>query len=286
MIGRAELMKFLYKLERKFGKYAIRNLMNYIILLYGIGLVVNMVNPLIYYRFLSLDASMILRGEVWRLITFIIQPPSNNLIFVVFALYLYYIIGVNLERTWGAFKFNLYFFVGILGHILAALGIYIVSLLLTGTGRIIIMDTTYLNFSLFFAYALTYPEVKVYIYFLIPVKMKYMAYLNAAFFGLSIVLAIIDHDWSTVVAIILALLNVLLFFFLTRNYRKINPQEIYRRHQFKQQVKASTAVTKHKCAICGRTEKDGDDLVFRFCSKCNGNYEYCQEHLFTHEHVK
>ncbi len=279
-------MKFLYKLERRFGKYAIPNLMKYIIVLYGIGFVINMVNPYIYYEFLSLDASMILKGQVWRLITFIIQPPSSSLIFVVFALYLYYIIGVNLENVWGSFRFNLYFFVGVLGHIIAALGVYIVTLLLTGSGTVIIMDTTYLNFSLFFAYALTYPDVKVLIYFLIPVKMKYIAYLDAAFFIISIITAIGSGDWATVVAIIVSLLNVLVFFLFTRNYRRIDPRDIYRRHQFKQQVREATSITKHKCAICGKTENDGDDLVFRFCSKCNGNYEYCQDHLFTHEHVR
>lgn len=279
-------MKFLYKLERRFGRYAIRNLMKYIILLYGIGFVINLVNPYIYTAYLSLNAEMILKGQVWRLITFIIQPPSDSVIFAAFALYLYYIIGVNLENVWGAFRFNLYFFIGIIGHIIAALGVYIVSMLITGTGTVILMDTTYLNFSLFFAYALTYPDTRVYIYFIIPVKMKFLAYLNAAFFVLSVILAIIGGDWATVAAIIVSLLNVLVFFFATRNYRRIDPRDIYRRQHFKQQVKAATAITKHKCAVCGKTENDGDDIVFRFCSKCDGNYEYCQDHLFTHEHIK
>lgn len=279
-------MKFLYKLERRFGRYAIRDLMKYIILLYGIGFVINFVNPNIYTAYLSLNAEMILKGQVWRLITFIIQPPSNSVIFAAFALYLYYIIGINLENVWGAFRFNLYFFVGIIGHIIAALGVYIVSMLITGKGTVILMDTTYLNFSLFFAYALTYPDTRVYIYFIIPVKMKFLAYLNAAFFCLSVVLAIIGGDWATVAAIVVSLLNVLVFFFATRNYRRIDPRDIYRRQQFKQQVKAATAITKHKCAVCGKTENDGDDIVFRFCSKCDGNYEYCQDHLFTHEHIK
>ena len=48
----------------------------------------------------------------------------------------------------------------------------------------------------------------------------------------------------------------------------------------------SAEVTKHKCAVCGRTEKDDPNLEFRFCSKCNGNYEYCQDHLYTHIHKK
>ena len=280
------MMKFLYKLERKFGRYAIRDLMKYIIALYAIGFVISMINPYIYYLYLDLDASMIFKGQVWRLITFIIQPPSSSPLFMLLALYLYYIIGTNLERVWGAFRFNLYFFVGILGHIIAALGIYIVSKAVTGTGLVVSPDTTYLNFSLFFAYGLTYPEAQVYVFFILPIKMKVMAYIELAVFVISIVTAAISGDWTTVVAISVSLINVFIFFFATRNYRRIDPRDIYRRHQFQKQVKSAMDVTKHKCAICGRTEQNDEDAVFRFCSKCDGNYEYCQEHLFTHEHIK
>ena len=69
---------WLSKLERKFGRYAISNLMYYIIILYAVGFVLNLVNPGFYYQFLSLDAPAILRGQVWRIVTFIIQPPSDQ----------------------------------------------------------------------------------------------------------------------------------------------------------------------------------------------------------------
>ena len=280
------MMKLLYKLERKFGRYAIRDLMKYIIALYAIGFVINLINPYIYYLYLSLDVSMILKGQVWRLVTFIIQPPSSSTLFVLLSLYLYYIIGTNLERVWGAFRFNLYFFVGIFGHIVAAFAVYIISMLLTGEGYVILPDTTYLNFSLFFAYGLTYPEAQVYVFFVLPVKMKVMAYIELAVFAISIITAAIEGDWTTVVAIAVSMINVFVFFFATRNYRRIDPRDIYRRHQFQKQVRQATAVTKHKCAICGKTEQSDEDAVFRFCSKCDGNYEYCQDHLFTHEHIK
>ena len=103
---------WLNKLERKFGRYAIPNLMYYIIILYAAGFVLNLVNPLFYYQYLSLDASMILKGQVWRIFTFIIQAPSSSLVFIIFSLYLYYMIGKQLEYAWGAFRFNLYFFSG------------------------------------------------------------------------------------------------------------------------------------------------------------------------------
>lgn len=101
---------WLSKLERKFGRYAIPNLMYYIIILYAAGFVLNILNPEFYYRYLSLNAQAILNGQVWRIVTFIIQPPSSSLVFIVFALYLYYMIGQQLENAWGAFRFNLYFF--------------------------------------------------------------------------------------------------------------------------------------------------------------------------------
>ena len=273
-------MKWINKLERKFGRYAIQNLMTYIIGLYCLGFVINMVNPMIYYRYLSLDASQILRGQIWRLVTFIIQPPSNNILFVILSLYLYYMIGTNLERTWGAFRFNLYFFAGMLGHIIAALLVYLIS------GRVYRLTTTYLNFSLFFAFGMTYPDMQFLVYFIIPVKVKYLAYIDGAFFLIQAVFSVIYGDYATVVAIVVSMLNMVWFFFATRNLRRLDPREIHRRHTYKQQVRQPKGITKHKCAICGRTELDGEDIEFRFCSKCNGNYEYCQEHLFTHTHVK
>ena len=270
-------MKFLNKLERKFGKYAIPNLMYYIIILYGIGFVINIVDPRIYSKFLSLDAEAILHGQVWRIITFMMQPPSNSIIFVVFALYLYYMIGTNLERAWGAFRFNLYFITGVLGHVLGAILVYLITYFATGVGQVYLLDTTYLNFSLFFAFAAVYPDVQFMIYFLIPVKVKYLAYINGAFFLLSIITAVINRDWGIVIAVTISLLNFSIV---------SSTSELRRKKVYQQQVKQTKNITKHKCAVCGRSEKDDENLEFRFCSKCEGNYEYCQDHLFTHEHVK
>lgn len=276
-------MKWINKLERKFGKYAIPNLMVYIIALYAVGFVISMVNPVFYYSFLDLRASKILDGEIWRIVTFLMMPPNSSTIFVIFALYLYYMIGNSLESAWGAFRFNLYFFTGVLFHIIAAFLVYFIF------HSDFLFSTFYLNLSLFFAFAALYPNLQFLLFFVIPVKVKYLAWLDAAYFGFTILQAFISPTYATIgnsIAAVVSLANFLLFFFGTRNYNRISPREVRRKAAYKKQVKEHKGTAKHKCAICGRTEEDGDHLEFRFCSKCDGNYEYCQDHLFTHEHRK
>ena len=92
-------MNWISRLERKFGRYAIPNLMYFIIILYGIGFVLDYINPYFYIQYLSLNAAEILHGQIWRIVTFLIQPPSNNLIFLIIALYFYYMDGRTLEQT-------------------------------------------------------------------------------------------------------------------------------------------------------------------------------------------
>lgn len=270
-------MKFFYKLERKFGRYAIHNLMYYIIILYAVGLVLQLLNPSFYITYLSLDMAYILRGQIWRIITFIIFPPSSDMIFILIALLLYYNIGMTLERVWGAFRFNVYFFMGVLGHVLAALIAYLVF------GQRLILTTSYLNFSLFFAFAATFPEMQFYLFFVLPVKAKWLALFNGLFFLYSFW----QGNPATRCAIALSLANFIIFFAITRNFGRINPKEIKRKRDYQRQVKIVVpGKSRHKCAVCGRTEADGDELEFRYCSKCNGDYEYCQDHLYTHKHVE
>ncbi|MFA9376921.1 MAG: hypothetical protein ACERKZ_09240 [Lachnotalea sp.] len=269
-------MNFMNKLERKFGKYAIHNLMYYIIILYGIGTVLDQVAPGVCEKYFSLNPEAIMHGQVYRVITFLIDGPSNGILFAIIALYLYYTIGTNLESQWGAFRFNMYFLVGILGHVLAALIVYAI------TGVPYILGTSYLNFSLFFAFAATYPNMQFLLFFIIPVKAKWLGWLNGAYFLYTFIVGNIP----TKICVVLSFSNFLLFFFSSRNFKSISPKEIHRKNVYKKANTHPKGVTKHKCAICGRTEEDGDELEFRFCSKCEGNYEYCQDHLFTHQHIK
>ncbi len=283
-------MKFFQKFERKFSRYAIHNLMYYIMILYAIGIVIQIFMPMVYWQFLSLNPAAILHGQIWRIVTFIIYPPMgsmsplgssmgmmlSDILFNGIALSLYYSLGTNLERTWGAFRFNVYFFMGVIGHVLAALIGYLVF------GRLILLTTTYLNLSLFFAFALTYPDLQFLLFMVIPVKAKVLAIFDGLFF----LYGFIVGGAADRCAIALSLANFLIFFLMTRNLSRYTPKEIKRKREFRNQTKIiPQGGTRHRCAVCGRTEKDGENLEFRYCSKCAGNYEYCQDHLYTHQHV-
>lgn len=276
-------MNFLNKMERKFGRYAIHNLSTYIIGAYIIGYFLYFLAPGVLYSYLSLEPYYILRGQIWRLVTWILIPPESPGIFTVIMLMLYYSLGNSLEQTWGTFRYNTYIFSGILFTIIGAFVLYFVM-----GGNIVfgqaLFSTYYINMSIFLAFAVCYPNMELLLYFIIPIKVKWFGIL----YGVYILMNFVQSGWEGKVAIIASLLNFILFFLMTRNYNKVSPKEIRRKQNFKKQAgqAAKPGITKHKCAICGRTELDGDNLEFRFCSKCDGNYEYCQDHLFTHKHIK
>ena len=98
-------MNWLNKMERKFGKYAIPNLMKYVAILYALGAVIQIVNPALL-DLLDMDFGAVMQGQVWRLVTFVIDPPESSIMFNLLSIYVYYIMGSNLERRWGTFAFN------------------------------------------------------------------------------------------------------------------------------------------------------------------------------------
>lgn len=271
-------MKFLNKLERKFSRYAIPNLMYYVVILYAIGLLISQLAPQVYIEYLMLDASKILRGQIWRVVTFMMWPMSGGILVNVLMMYCYYNLGRVLEYVWGSFRFNLYFFMGVLGHVLAAIIIYLAF------GRIYVLTTEYLNFSLFFAYALTFPDQQFYLFMVVPIKAKWLALFDAAYF----IYGFVFGGAASKIAIVMSMLNVIVYFLMTKGSR-YNPKEIRRKQQFKTQMNQTASEAKktgrHRCAVCGRTELDAPDLTFRYCSKCDGDYEYCQDHLYTHQHI-
>ena len=284
-------MNFLNKMERKIGKYAIPNLMIYLIAAYCIGFVIYTVNPN-FMLMLTLSPYHILHGQVWRLITWILMPTDTRVFSLLIMALLYYQLGSALERSWGTFRFNVYIFGGMLFTVIGAFilyGIYAAA----GTGSLetislissLTFTTNYINLTIFLAFAVMYPEMQILLFFIITVKMKWMAVVYAVLIAINLILT----SWGGRIAIIMSILNFLIFFLSTRNYRRVSPKEIHRKQVFKAQMREprrGSMVTKHKCAVCGRTELDDPNLEFRFCSKCDGNYEYCQDHLFTHQHIK
>lgn len=278
-------MNFLNKMERKFGRYAIHNLSAYIIALYVAGYLLYFFAPASIFSYLTLEPYYILHGQIWRLVTWILIPPESPGIFTIIMLFFYYSLGTSLEQTWGAFRYNVYIFMGMISTVLGAFLLYVILHVVYG-GNVVfgsaLFSTYYINMSIFLAFALTYPDMQVMLYFIIPIKMKWMG----ALYGVMIFVSLIQGNLASRVAIIASLFNFIVFFLISGRFSRFTPHQIHRRQEFKRNVKKVQPKNgpKHKCAICGRTELDGDNLEFRFCSKCDGNYEYCQDHLFTHEH--
>ncbi len=188
-------MNWMDRLERKLGRFAVPHVMVFVT---GIMLAVSAGDLLFGGRvsaMLAFSRALILRGQVWRLFTFIFLPPSTSILWIVFSLYFYCLMGSALESAWGTFRFNLFYLCGILGCILAGF--------LTGYGM-----NHFLNMSLFFAYAAVYPENQLMLFFILPIKVKWLALVDVLYF----LWMFIVGGWPSRVAILLALVNIWLFF--------------------------------------------------------------------------
>lgn len=280
---------FLNNLERKIGKYAIRNLSLYLIVCYGFGYIISLVNSN-FFGYLTLEPALILKGQVWRLLTWIVVPPSgSNILFVCIMLYFYYSLGCNMERVWGTFRYNIYIFSGMLFTIIGAFLAYFIyyfgyGINAVGIGGVV--STYYINMSILLAYSATFPNMQiVMLLFIIPVPMK-VKWLGILY-GFMIVMEALQTGLVGKIVILASLLNFIMFFVSSRNKMYARPKQMHKKQDtYTVPNKKMQPITRHKCAVCGRTEQSDPNLEFRFCSKCNGNYEYCQDHLFTHEHVK
>ncbi len=277
------MKNWLDKMERRFGRYVIRNLTMYLLAGYAIGYLLSFTMPQLLTYF-TLEPALILKGQVWRLLSWVIIPPNDNIIFVIFMMLLYYSLGNTLESYWGTFRYNVYIFSGIL---FTVIGAFIVNGLIGGiTGFGSLYSTYYINMSIFLACASIMPDYQLLLYGIIPVKMKWLAILDVVLLAVDAV----QGGLIIRIVIIASLLNFIIFFFCNRNLRGHSPKQAVRRKKFQKQISRPqnqyAGGAKHRCAVCGRTELDDPTLEFRYCSKCNGNYEYCQDHLFTHEHVK
>lgn len=284
--------RFLYNNANK----GIPNLMLYISVGTLIVYFFTLIDPSnVLYRFLCFNRSAILHGQVWRLFTYIFIPTSGG-IWLFLLLFAYYGIGRMVEAVWGTLKFNLFYLCGVLIMDIA-------GLILGRTAT-----TYYLNLSLFLALATMYPDNKVLLMYIIPIKMKYLAWVYLAF----TVFDVIRGDFFS----IFVLLNYFIFF--GKDCRNVLPGADHvgsRKFQFKRNSgggnpnwankyrsatgrrpgsgnhgeykKVVDAPTyRHKCTVCGRTDVSNPELEFRYCSKCNGYYCYCQDHINNHVHIQ
>lgn len=242
---------------------------------------------------LGFSADAIAHGQIWRIVTFIFVPLSNqNPIVFALSLYLYYFIGNALEREWGSNKFTIFYLFGVVLNIL-------VGFLVGGASM------HYINLSMFFAFATLYPDLQFLLFFIIPVKAKWLAWFDAAWFALSVLRYLFQGHLLLALIPVVAIFNYLLFFatdisdqvsyWRTRAAQKRKQQQ-YRQayqnpggpkvvnfHDAKTQTKPNYL---HKCAVCGKTDRTDPQMEFRYCSRCNGYYCYCADHINNHIHIQ
>jgi len=285
------------KLERKYGKYAISNISLYLVLLYAAAYVLFALDQSLL-NYISLNPYAIMRGQIWRIVTWIMIPPSLYVNFLtLLLLYVFYMFGTNLERAIGAFRYNLYLLSGMvftfIGALIAMAYLFIAFPELTSVvsheNRMAFFadvamsfSTFYVYMSIFMAVAVIMPDMTILLMFILPVKMKYLGII----YGFVIFLEVLSGNFFTRVVVIASMLNFLIFFWMNRpKLLKVSPQQIFKRAVYKHEVKKTKVVARHKCFTCGVTSEQAPEREFRYCSKCEGNYEYCDVHLYTHVHV-
>ena len=247
-----------------------------------------------FLYYLMFNPRLILQGQIWRLFTFILIPINSSPIWLFISLYFYYFIGSTLERQWGTPKFTIYYLSGILFTALYGL----IAGLLSGAHYIYI-TASYINLSMFFVFATYFPDHQVLVLFIIPVKIKYLAWFDLALTVLMSALYMGSYGFLSFAWLlpIVPIMNYLLFF--GRDIRNLLPASMNRRRQSWRAAvrrpnvhwadgyrsKTGERPYRHKCTVCGRTDTDYPNLEFRYCSKCSGYYCYCIDHINNHAHI-
>ena len=283
-------MNLLAKWDRKYGKYAIKNIMLYLIIGYAIMWGITNFAPTIFYGFLNPDMELVFKGQIWRLITIVFLPPDyNNIVLFAINLYFLYFIGQLMENMWGTFALNLFFFIGIGLHIVGAVVLYLLVGINVGAMPYM-YGSYYLTMALFVLVGMSAPDVRVLLMFIIPLKMKWLAAFTFGVLVGTVVFTIMLFTGNLDVLMMQGLANIgiiplpvyaasALFSIITfgimyvlmRGYGSVSKKQKNRKKDFENKTKASNVIKVHKCAICGRTDKDDASLQFRYCSKC----KYC-----------
>lgn len=252
-------MNVLDSLERRFGRFAIPGLIRIVAGFNALVFVLARFNPG-FLRLIDLNRHAVLHGEVWRLVTYIFIPGTDSPIWIFFIVLFLWFIGEGLERAWGAFRVNLFYLIGMIGTTIAAF--------FCGSN----FSNTMLNASLFFAFANFYPDEVIYIFFVLPAKVKWIAWASAALllFGFA------TSPNSYRMALVAAFANYFIFFGpeLVRNAR--NRQQVTDRRRRFEEKSRPVEEALHHCATCGATELTNPNLEFRVA---RDGEEYCLAHL-------
>ncbi len=267
-------MSLLTKLERLLGRFAIPSLSLYLVigqvLFWGLALMAGF-----NIERIALLPAAVIAGEGWRLVTFLFLPPSLSadpfsIVFMAFGWYMFYLMGSALEHYWGDFRYNVFIGVGWFLTVAAAFatpGSYASYFFLTG--------------SVFLAFAYLNPDFELLIFFILPVKIKWLALLMWLWFGYTVIVG----SWSERLAVLAAIGNFLLFFSgnIISGIRSGRQRMTHQARVFA--ASPDEREPRHRCRICGKTELSDPRADFRYCSKCAGNQCYCSDHLFNHEHL-
>lgn len=285
---RGAIERFCYK-HPYFG---VPHLMKYVAIGNAVFWLLGMFSPATL-QYLTFSPAAILRGQIWRLISFALYPPSTSLIALI-SIYFYYFLGTSLEGRWGTAQFNVYFFLGvILTEVYGFLTYFI-------TGASVALNAQYIYLSMFFSFAVMFPDLQVLLFFVIPVKMKWLAVVDAAFFAYDFARYFMVFAQTHYVAYLIfaflpvvAVLNFLLFCWsdLRRAFpgRRSAPQAKpinFKRESERIRRQQQANLYRHKCAVCGRTDQEYPNLEFRYCSQCQGYHCFCQDHIYSHVHFK
>ncbi len=257
------------KLERRFGRFAIPNLTLIIIAGQVMAYVAVQFNPEAYARIVLIPQE-VLNGQVYRLLTFVLQPPGMMPLFAFFFFYLFYLMGTALEYHWGTFRFNAFLLIG-----------YIATVASSFLTPHALISNVFIEGSVFLAFAYLNPYFELRLFFILPVQLRWFALLAWIIFALNLVAG----PWTVRIQITAAVLNFFVFF-----GRDIYSRIKTGRRQMAQKAQRIAATRKepdyfHICAVCGLTDKADPGMDFRYCSKCSGNEAYCSEHLKNHEHT-
>ena len=266
----------------KHPRFGISNLMLYIVIgQVAVFILVLFFRGMLSSYWLPFSRDLILHGQVWRLVTFIFLPSdSGNPFFLLLGCYFYYWIGTMLEREWGTARFTLFYLSGVVLSVLS--------------GMILgITDIYYINLSIFLVIATLYGEMQVLLFFVIPIKMKWMALIDVALILVAVIQNLMYGSW---VGALLPLASFVNYFIFTWPFwgaklgvlrRRADPKVVnFKRVQKQAQKQAkATGGYRHKCAVCGITDADDPNMEFRYCSKCDGYYCYCMNHINNHVHI-
>jgi hypothetical protein len=277
-------MSLLSQLERRFRRFAIPNLTTILVAGQACLWIASKLPQGISLERVLLVPSRVMEGEVWRLFTFLFAPPNDRPLFVVFYFLLFHMFGTTLERQWGAFRFNMFILVGWIANIAAAfiasalLGNFDADLGFASQFAAVVAPNEYLYSSLFLAFARLYPDFIINLFFVLPIRIKWLALLMWIGYGYGIV----RGPWMARLLIIATIINYLIFFG-PEHLRELRHGQ--RRRSFQAKTKKPTATPTHQCRICGLNSDDSPRTAFRYCSKCDGQACYCPDHIRDHEHV-